>query len=93
MLSGQPHLRTRMGGAARRGGGRSFRVGEDSAHQLQNRGARHARVLVVSTMIAAEVNLYPDTGRLMAATRAPGPSGEGFQEAYRARAGDGLLDR
>jgi hypothetical protein len=61
----------------------AFRVGEDGAHQLQNRGAQHARVLVVSRMIAPEVNLYLDTGKLVAATRAPGASDVGFQEAYR----------
>lgn len=84
VLSGQPHLRTPDGWRElAEGEVVAFRVGEDGAHQLQNRGAQHARVLVVSTMIAPEVNLYPDTGKLMAATRAPGASDEGFQEAYR----------
>jgi hypothetical protein len=34
-------------------------------------------------MIAPEVNLYPDSGKLQAATRAPGAAGAGFQEAFR----------
>jgi hypothetical protein len=34
-------------------------------------------------MIAPEVNLYPDSSKLQAATRAPGAAGEGFQETYR----------
>ena len=84
VLSGQPHLRTPDGWRELAEGEIvAFRVGEEGAHQLQNRGAQHARVLVVSTMIAPEVNLYPDTGKLVAATRAPGASDEGFQEAYR----------
>jgi len=84
VLSGQPHLRTPDGWRElAEGEVVAFRVGEDGAHQLQNRGAQPARVLVISTMIAPEVNLYPDTGKLMAATRAPGASDEGFQEAYR----------
>ena len=34
-------------------------------------------------MIAPEVNLYPDSGKLVAATRPPGGEGDGFMEAYR----------
>ena len=74
VLSGQPHLRTPDGWRElAEGEVVAFRVGEDGAHQLQNRGAQHARVLVVSTMIAPEVNLYPDTGKLVAATGPPEP--------------------
>jgi uncharacterized cupin superfamily protein len=58
-------------------------VGEKGAHQVSNRSAGPARFLVASTMVAPELNLYPDSGKLMAATRAPGARGEGFQEAYR----------
>lgn len=84
VLRGRPHLRTPNGWRQlEEGEVVAFPVGEEGAHQLQNRSDDPVRVLVVSTMIAPEVNLYPDSGKLMAATRAPGATGEGFQEAYR----------
>jgi uncharacterized cupin superfamily protein len=84
VLRGRPHLRTPEGWRElAEGDVVAFRRGEEGAHQVHNRGGKEVRVLVLSTMIAPEVNLYPDTGRLMAATRAPGAAGEGFQETYR----------
>lgn len=84
VLSGRPHLRTPEGWRELAEGELvAFPVGGDGAHQLHNRSEEPVRVLVLSTMIAPEVNLYPDTNRLMAATRAPGAAGEGFQESYR----------
>jgi uncharacterized cupin superfamily protein len=84
VLRGRPHLRTPEGWRElTEGEVVTFRRGEEGAHQVHNRGGAEVRVLVLSTMIAPEVNLYPDTGRLMAATRAPGATGEGFQETYR----------
>lgn len=84
MLSGRPHLRRPEGWRQLAEGELvSFPVGEKGAHQVQNRTNNDVRVLMLSTMVAPEVNLYPDTGRLMAATRAPGATGEGFQETYR----------
>jgi uncharacterized cupin superfamily protein len=83
VVDGRPSLRTPSGWRELDPGEVvAFPVGDDGAHQIQNRSKEPARVLVVSTMIAPEVNLYPDSGKLMAATRAPGASGEGFQEAY-----------
>jgi uncharacterized cupin superfamily protein len=84
VLSGRPHLRTPVGWRVLEPGELvAFPTGERGAHQLHNRGDEPARVLVVSTMIAPEVNLYPDSDKLMAATRAPGAAGKGFQESYR----------
>jgi uncharacterized cupin superfamily protein len=84
VLDGRPSLRTPAGWRElARGAVVAFPAGEDGAHQVANRSDEPARVLVLSTMVAPEVNLYPDTGKLMAATRAPGAAGEGFQEAYR----------
>jgi uncharacterized cupin superfamily protein len=84
VLRGRPHLRTPDGWRPlEEGEVVAFLVGEEGAHQLQNRSDEPVRVLVVSTMIAPEVNLYPDSGKVMAATRAPGAAGEGFQDAYR----------
>jgi uncharacterized cupin superfamily protein len=56
-------------------------VGRCGAHRLDNRGNELARVLIVSTMNAPELNEYPDTGRLWARTQAPGarPDGEVVQ--------------
>jgi uncharacterized cupin superfamily protein len=52
-------------------------VGRAGAHRLDNHGDEAARVLVVSTMIAPELNEYPDSGKLRASTYAPGgESGE-----------------
>ena len=84
VLEGEPSLRTPGGWRDLSDGDVvAFPAGEEGAHQIANRADRSARVLVVSTMIAPEVNLYPDSGKLMAATRPPGGKGEGFQEAYR----------
>jgi uncharacterized cupin superfamily protein len=84
VIEGHPSIRTPSGWRELEGGEVvAFPAGPEGAHQITNRSAKLARVLVVSTMIAPEVNLYPDSDKLMAATRAPGAAGEGFQEAYR----------
>jgi uncharacterized cupin superfamily protein len=84
VLRGRPHMRTPDGWRElEEGEVVAFRVGEEGGHQIQNRSDEPVRVLVVSTMIAPEVNLYPDSGKVMAATRAPGGAGDGFQESYR----------
>ncbi len=84
VLDGKPSLRTPAGRRELATGEVvSFPAGEEGAHQVTNGSQAPARVLVVSTMDAPEINLYPDSGKLMAATRAPGAAGEGFQEAYR----------
>jgi uncharacterized cupin superfamily protein len=84
VLDGRPSLRTPSGWRElEEGEVVAFPVGEEGTHQLQNRGGEAVRVLVISTMIAPEVTLYPDSGKLMAATRAPGAAGEGVQESYR----------
>jgi uncharacterized cupin superfamily protein len=84
VLAGRPSLRTPEGWRELEPGEVvAFATGADGAHQILNRSQEPTRLIVVSTMIAPEVNLYPDSGKLMAATRAPGGAGEGFQEAYR----------
>jgi uncharacterized cupin superfamily protein len=47
-------------------------VGRRGAHRLDYRTEEPARVLIVSTMVAPELNEYPDTGKLWARTYAPG---------------------
>jgi uncharacterized cupin superfamily protein len=84
VLDGTPSLRTPEGWRELENGEVvAFRVGDEGAHQIANRSDGPARVLLVSTMVAPEVNLYPDSGKLMAATRAPGAAGEGLAESYR----------
>ena len=83
VFAGRPSLRTPAGWRELASGEVvAFPAGEPGAHQLANRGDEPARVLIVSTMIAPDVTLYPDSGKLMAATRPPGGAGEGFHEAY-----------
>jgi uncharacterized cupin superfamily protein len=84
VLEGRPSLRTPAGWRElSRGEVVAFPTGEEGAHQVANRTEEPVRVLILSTMIAPEVSTYPDSGKLMAATRAPGAAGEGFQEHYR----------
>lgn len=84
VLDGTPSLRTPDGWReVEPGEVVAFRVGEEGAHQVVNRSDAPARILLLSTMLAPEVNFYPDSGKLMAATRAPGAPGEGVHEAYR----------
>jgi uncharacterized cupin superfamily protein len=46
--------------------------GTRGAHRLDNRTDEPARVLIVSTMNAPEINEFPDSGLLWARTYAPG---------------------
>ncbi len=47
-------------------------VGRQGAHRIDNRSDEPVRLLVVSTMIAPEVNEYPDSGKVWARSWAPG---------------------
>jgi uncharacterized cupin superfamily protein len=47
-------------------------AGRKGAHRLDNRSSESARVLIVSTMNAPDVNEFPDSGLLWARTYAPG---------------------
>jgi uncharacterized cupin superfamily protein len=47
-------------------------AGRAGAHRLENRSGEVARVLVVSTMIAPELNEYPESGKLWGLSFAPG---------------------
>ena len=83
VLDGSPSLRTPDGWRRLvKGEMVALPAGEGRAHQVANQSETAARVLLVSTMVAPEINLYPDIAKLMAATRAPGATGEGFQEPY-----------
>jgi uncharacterized cupin superfamily protein len=47
-------------------------TGGRGAHRLDNRTGEPARVLIVSTMIAPELNEFPDTGEAWGRNYAPG---------------------
>jgi len=86
VVEGSPSLRTPDGWRELEPGEVvSFRVGPEGAHQVMNRGEQPARVLVVSEMNAPDVSLYPDSGKVLAATRPPGGSGgaDDIFEAFR----------
>ncbi len=77
VLEGRPSLRTPDGWRELDPGDVvSFKVGSEGAHQVMNRGEEPARVLVVSEMNAPEVSVYPDTDKILAATRPPGGAGD-----------------
>jgi uncharacterized cupin superfamily protein len=54
-------------------------TGRGGAHRIDNRTDEPIRFLIVSTMIAPEVNEYPDSGKIWARTFPPG--GEGPEDA------------
>lgn len=53
------------------------RAGREGAHRLNNNGDEPARVLIVSTMHAPEINEFPDSGVVWARTYAPGAAPDG----------------
>ena len=78
VLSGRPSVRTPEGWRELgEGEVLSFPTGEAGAHQFANRGDVPARVLVISTMLAPEVNGYPDSGKILATIRPPGSPDDG----------------
>lgn len=73
VLAGRPTLRTLAGERELEPGEVvACSAGRSGAHRLDNRTHETARVLVVSTMLAPELNEYPDSGKLWARTCAPG---------------------
>ena len=73
VVSGRPTLRT-LDGERELSPGEvvAFPVGRRGAHRLDNRTDAAVQVLIVSTMLAPEVNEYPDSGKVWARTSAPG---------------------
>jgi uncharacterized cupin superfamily protein len=73
VLSGRPTLRTLDGERALEPGEFvACPTGRRSAHRLDNRSNEAVRVLVISTMLAPELNEYPDSGKLWARSYPPG---------------------
>jgi uncharacterized cupin superfamily protein len=76
VLAGRPTLRT-LDGERELSPGEvvACPTGNRGAHRIDNRGDEPARLLIVSTMIAPEVNTYPDSGKVWARDFAPGAEG------------------
>lgn len=84
VLRGRPHLRTPQGWRRLdEGEVVAFPLGEPGAHQIMNRGAEAARVLIVSEMVGPEVALYPDSGKVGVREHAPGSGRGGRRENFR----------
>jgi uncharacterized cupin superfamily protein len=50
----------------------AFPAGRAGAHELRNDNDDEVRLLIVSTMVAPEINLFPDTGELWVRDYVPG---------------------
>jgi uncharacterized cupin superfamily protein len=73
VVEGRPTLRTPDGERElTRGDVVACPTGPRGAHRLDNRSDEPARVLIVSTMVAPELNEYPDSGKVRASSYAPG---------------------
>jgi uncharacterized cupin superfamily protein len=80
VVEGTPTLRVGGGDERRlaRGEVVAFPAGPAGAHALRNDTGEDLAILIVSTMLAPEVNLFPDTGELWVRDYIPGtdpPSG------------------
>jgi uncharacterized cupin superfamily protein len=50
----------------------AFLAGLAGAHELRNETDEDVRILLVSTMVAPEINVFPDTGELWVRDYVPG---------------------
>jgi uncharacterized cupin superfamily protein len=95
VLAGRPTLRT-LDGERELSPGEvvACPTGRRGAHRIDNRSGEPARFLIVSTMIAPEVNEYPDSGKLWARDYPPGAEGpgDGFDVLSRPDPDLGYLD-
>jgi uncharacterized cupin superfamily protein len=73
VIEGEPTLRT-LDGTRRLATGEvvAFPAGRAGAHELTNPTEGRVRVLIVSTMLAPEINEFPDTGELWVRDYVPG---------------------
>jgi uncharacterized cupin superfamily protein len=73
VLSGTPTLRTLDDERVLASGEVvAFVAGRAGAHELRNDSGEEVRLLIVSTMVAPEINLFPDTGELWVRDYVPG---------------------
>ena len=84
VVSGRPSLRTPSGlRELAEGEVVAFPLGEAGAHQVSNFTGAAVRYLIVSEMIAPEVAMYPDSGKLGVREQAPGPRASGLWQVHR----------
>jgi uncharacterized cupin superfamily protein len=74
VVAGTPTLRTLQQGERTLATGDvvAFPAGPAGAHELRNDSAEPVRLLIVSTMVAPEVNLFPDTNEIWVRDYVPG---------------------
>ncbi len=73
VLAGRPTLRTLAGERELAEGELvACPAGPEGAHRIDNRSDRPVRLLVISTMLAPEINEYPDSGKVWARSWPPG---------------------
>ncbi len=73
VLRGTPSLRTPAGERTlAEGEVVAFPVGRAGAHAITNPSGATVRIMLVSTMIAPDINEFPDSGTLWARSFAPG---------------------
>lgn len=78
VVAGHPSLRTPEGWRQLKPGEvAAFPVGERGAHQVSNFSSASARYLIASEMRGPELCVYPDSGKVSARERAPGPGADG----------------
>jgi uncharacterized cupin superfamily protein len=93
VLAGRPTLRSLDGERELAAGAVvACPAGRTGAHRIDNRSDEPVRVLVVSTMLAPEVNEYPDSGKVWARTFAPGTQGSAGAVDVLVRRGDEHVD-
>jgi uncharacterized cupin superfamily protein len=93
VLAGRPTLRTIEGERELATGELvACPAGRVGAHRIDNRSDETVRILVLSTMLAPEVNEYPDSGKVWARTFAPGAEAPDGAVDVLVRANDERVD-
>ena len=84
VLRGRPTLRTPDGERQlEEGEVVFFPLGPAGAHQLVNRSAETVRCLFVSNLVDAEIAEYPDSGKVLVATRGESQRGKRLRAVFR----------
>jgi uncharacterized cupin superfamily protein len=83
VLRGTPTLRTLEGERElAEGDVVAFPIGERGAHQIVNRTDQPVRILIVSEMVAPDIVVRPESGKLSAFGRPPGGAGDGMHKVF-----------